>query len=93
MFVKEQVSEEEAREYAKEIGAVYRLTSAFSGTGIEELFKALGCKILDPNYIDEDDDDIGQKKFRTKSYGVKLEKQINKESNETKKKCCKWNFI
>ena len=55
LFDKEQVPEAEARQYAAEIGAVFKLTSACQATGIEELFKSIGCKILNPNYKDDDE--------------------------------------
>ena len=54
LYDKEQVSEAEARKYASEIGVVFKLTSALNGTGIEELFKILGRKIFDPNYIENE---------------------------------------
>ena len=50
--------EAEARNYASEIGAVFKLTSACTATGIEELFKSIGCKFLDPNYK-EDEEGVG----------------------------------
>ena len=55
LYDNEQVSEEEARKFADEIGAVFKLTSASTNTGIEELFKGVGCKVLDPNYVDDND--------------------------------------
>ena len=39
LFEKEEVTEEEAREFAKSIGAFFMLTSAKHGTGIHEAFK------------------------------------------------------
>ena len=50
MFDKEAVTEEEAKQFAQEIGAQFKTTSAFKNTGIDELFRAVGCKFLDPNY-------------------------------------------
>ena len=50
---KEQVPEEKAREFAKEIGAIFKLTSACTSIGIEELFVGVGCKFLDPNYKED----------------------------------------
>ena len=38
MFDKEEVSEQDARDFANQIGAQFRLTSAFENTGIDELF-------------------------------------------------------
>lgn len=54
LFDREQVSEEEAKEFAKEIKAIFRPTSAMTAIGIDELFSAVGKKILDPDYDDED---------------------------------------
>lgn len=54
LFDKEQVSEAEARKYASEIGAIFKLTSACTANGIEDLFRSIGCKFLDPNYKDDD---------------------------------------
>ena len=42
LYDNEAVSEDEARKFADEIGAVFRLTSASTNTGIEELFKNIG---------------------------------------------------
>ena len=50
MFDKEAVTEDEAKAFATEIGAQFQLTSAFKNNGIEELFKLVGCKYLDPNF-------------------------------------------
>ena len=50
----ERVSEERAREFAKEIGAIFKLTSASTSIGIEELFIGVGCKFLDPNYKEDE---------------------------------------
>ena len=49
LFDREQVSEEEAKEFAKEIKAIFRPTSAMTAIGIDELFSAVGKKILDPD--------------------------------------------
>ena len=55
LIEKEQVNEAEARKYAKEMGALFKVTSACTAAGIEELFRSIGCKILNPNYSDEDE--------------------------------------
>ena len=81
LYDNEQVSEDEARNFANEIGAVFKLTSASTNQGIEELFKGVGCRVLDPNY--SDDSDNSEKK---KDSNIKLD-----EKNTGKKKrkgCC-----
>ena len=50
LYDEEAVAEQEARDFAKSIGAIFSLTSAQSNTGINELFKDLGRKYLDPNF-------------------------------------------
>ena len=54
LFEKEQVPEAEARGFAKEIGAIFRLTSAYTAAGIEDLFRAIGSRYLDPNFVDDE---------------------------------------
>ena len=49
LYDEEAVSEQEARDYAKSIDAVFSLTSAQNNSGINELFKDLGRKYLEPN--------------------------------------------
>ncbi len=53
LFDSEKIPEEKARKFANEIGAIFRLTSACTSVGIEELFHSVGCKYLDPNYRDD----------------------------------------
>ena len=55
LIEKEQVNEAEARKYAKEVGALFKVTSACTAAGIEELFRSIGCKLLNPNYTEEDE--------------------------------------
>jgi hypothetical protein len=43
----EEVDENEARNFAKEIGAVFKPTSAKSNAGIDELFTELGKKYVE----------------------------------------------
>lgn len=48
----EEVSETEGRAFAKDIGAIFKCTSAKNSIGIEELFKSIGNKFIDPNMTD-----------------------------------------
>ena len=94
LFDREQVSEEEAKEFAKEIKAIFRPTSAMTAIGIDELFSAVGKKILDPNYDDEDVEpepmpEPTPKKtveINTKGKGIKLGEGGKEEKK--KEKCC-----
>ena len=80
LYDNEQVSEDEARNFANEIGAVFKLTSASTNQGIEELFKGVGCRVLDPNYSDNSDNN--EKK---KDSNIKLDE---KNTDKKKKKGC-----
>ena len=89
LFDKEQVPEADARNYAQEIGAVFKLTSACTATGIEELFKSIGCKFLDPNYK-EDEDGSGNNASSGQSgnTGGAVKLDANKAKEDKKKKGC-----
>jgi small GTP-binding protein len=50
----QEVSDEEARNFAKENNLLFRETSSKNASGIEEMFKYIGNKLIDPNFDDED---------------------------------------
>ena len=50
LYEKEEVNENEAREFAESIGAIFALTSAQTNSGINELFHDVGNKYLDPSF-------------------------------------------
>jgi len=85
LYDKEAVSEEEARKFASEIGAIFRLTSAFNNNNIDELFNAVGNLYLDPKF----QDDINLEKHEKKGENVTklttddlhVKKKKNKNNN------------
>ena len=81
LYDNEQVPEDEARAFANEIGAIFKLTSANTNTGIEELFKAVGCKVLDPNYNEESE-------ANNNKPNIKIEPDNNNNNIKKKKGCC-----
>ena len=60
LFDIEQVKEEEGKEFAKEIGAIFKLTSCSDNIGIQELFKAIGTKFLETCNFSDDTTGINQ---------------------------------
>jgi small GTP-binding protein len=54
LYNEEEIPEENARNFAKEINAFFSYTSASKFTGIDELFHNIGCKYIDPNFKSED---------------------------------------
>ena len=96
LYEKEEVPEQEAREYAKSIGAIFCLTSAQSNSGINELFEEMGKKFLDPNStINESENqnlDQAHKQKKDEKKKEKKEEQKNIQLKNVKKKekknCC-----
>ena len=84
MYDDEAVPEQEAREYAKSIGAIFQLTSAQNNSGINELFKNIGAKYLDPNTKIEEPEP-GQNNIIINAHD-----HIQKDNEQkNKKSCCK----
>jgi len=89
LFDEESVDEEEAIKFASEVGAVFKLTSARNGEGVENLFKTMGCKFIDNDYVDMDE--ILRKKSSEKNGNldnIKLDSEKIKEDNKQNKYCC-----
>ena len=97
LYENEQVSDEEGKKFAKEINAIFKLTSALSNTGIDRLFETIGKKILNPNFNEDDINDLSnsipgkQNVNINKNKGkdtVKLNNQ-NINNSDKKKRCCR----
>ena len=86
LYEYEEVSNKEGIELAKQIKAIYQRTSAKEENGgIDELFKIIGRKVLDPNI----EINTNLTKEERKNRGDKLMRdQIKKEKNNNKKGCC-----
>ena len=100
LYESQQVNEEEAKEFAKSINAIYQSTSAKSSSGIATLFDNIGHKFFDPNFntneIESKEKQEYEKKKNEKAQkktqpqlqtrGVKLES--NKTKPQKKGGCC-----
>jgi len=82
LYEDEKVSEEEARDFADEIGAIFQLTSSYENRGITELFKKIGYKILSPEITKSKKDDQKDEVVEEKSI------KLNDVKVKKKKKCC-----
>ena len=96
LYEYEEVTDEEAKEFAKSINAIYHQTSASKGTGINELFESIGAELLKPENIGE----FERKTTTYKKMAVRLNSEsfnnskLNKEEKsevrkDIKKNCCK----
>ena len=95
LLEKEVVSEEKARNLAKEINAIFETTSAAKNIGIEQLFHNVGCKYIDPDYkINESfsnkvkQKDKENKNEKNTNKKIKLDEKKLSRDNTKKKKCC-----
>ena len=85
LYEKEVVSEEEARQFAKENDAIYLNVSAKNGTNIKELFNACFQKYLEPNF------QVNIKELKKKmadSYMIKNKKKKDDKKKEKERKGC-----
>ena len=81
LFQQEQVTEEEGKKFAKNIGAVFHLTSCKESIGIDELFEECGKKYLEMNKLIDS-------KEKGKIHLDKDKANNNNNNEGKKKKCC-----
>ena len=99
LYETKQVEDEEVKDFAKSINAIFQYTSAKNASGIEELFTNIGKKVLNPTLdINEQENkekqiyeqkklEKTQKKIENRQRGVKLENS-NHQQKQEKKGCC-----
>ena len=75
LYEYEEVTEEQAEEFAKSINAIYQQTSAANGSGVKELFNMIGNKILNPNYKDVYD------KMKLLNNPIKIKKDVSQNDD------------
>jgi small GTP-binding protein len=104
LYEEEKVSEKEAQEYADQINAIFKSTSALSNTGIPNLFDNVVRKILNPNFdykaadkklaeeFQKKHDEEEKERQKEKNQRIKLSESDFKDNNNNngnkKKKCC-----
>ena len=82
LYEKEEITENEGREFAVKINAIFKLTSAQSGTGINKLFESLAEKYFSPEH---------ESKVKEVNTGRTESFLLNDRKNDgccKKKKCC-----
>ena len=97
LYENEQVTDEEGKKFAKEINAIFKITSALSNTGIDRLFESIGKKILNPNYTEDGINDLSNSipknnvniiNKKQERNTIKLNNDI-KNNGKEKKRCCR----
>ena len=95
LFENENVTEEQGKNLAEEIGAIFKSTSSYENLGINDLFKAIGYKMLAtlfPNYLESQ----GETEVYHTTLGDKKGFDVIEKNNikiddihvKKKKKCC-----
>ena len=82
MYQFEEITNDEGIAFSKEIDSIYRRTSAKSREGIDELFRLVWQKFLNPNSINT----TNMTNEELKKHGDKLKRE--KIKNEQKKRNC-----
>ena len=82
LFDKQQVSEEEGKKFAEEINAIFEITSAYNGVGIDELFEKIGMKLAG---LEENENNNEDKKQNI----LLIKEDITKNTNNNKI-CCQY---
>ena len=76
MYENEEVEENEGKQLAKELGAIFQKTSAKESTGVEDLFLNIGKRFVNPNSKEGG--------TSSKDKGQKLSSSKRKEKEEKK---------
>ena len=84
MYEKEEVNENEAKEFAEKIGAFFEITSAKNNTGITDLFMNAANRFVDPNYKGNSGE--GKDQGEQGDGNIKLDDKQKKK--EKKRGCC-----
>lgn len=88
MYDQEEIEEEKVRAFAKEIDAIFRLTSAKNASGVDELFKVIGNKFIDPNSSADEMTPEEKEIEKVRRQTVKISTNDDKKNEPSKGKCC-----
>ena len=83
LYVDEDVPEQEARDFAESINAIFALTSAKDNDGVEKLFRDIGNKYLESNFQEK----VSEAQKKQSPSFVMQKKEYIGEKNK-KKACC-----
>ena len=84
MYEYEEVTEAEAKAFAKDIGAIFQTTSAKLSNGVEELFKMIGKKFVNPDA--ENVSNLTKEELAKRNNQIKI--QEIKSKNKQNGGCC-----
>ena len=85
MYEYEEVTEQEAKACAKDIGAIFQTTSAKLSNGVDELFRMIGKKFVNPDA--ENVSNLTKEEMEQRKKQIKI-KEIKKNQKQEKGGCC-----
>ena len=91
LYLEEQVNDNEGKNLAKNINAIYLRTSAKLNSSIDELFNNIGNKYLNPEMeiiSNLTKEEMIQKSEQSRRDKIRIKNDINNNNNRGKKKCC-----
>lgn len=101
LYNEKKVDVKDVKDFAKQINAIFQLTSAKTSDGIENLFQIIGKKYLMPNYEYDAGDKLAKEKYdkiknEEKNTKIRIKKGNNNSdqndemtnNEKTKKGCC-----
>ena len=98
LYKDEQVSNNDGKNYADEIDAIFQNTSALSNSGIDMLFENLGKKFINPSYdyknpqaevsIDDNEKILKKNEDQKGDDKNKIKLKDQKKGKKGEKKCC-----
>ena len=85
MYEYEEVTEQEAKAFAKDIGAIFQTTSAKLSNGVDELFRMIGKEFVNPDA--ENVSNLTKEEMEQRKKQIKI-KEIKKNQKQEKGGCC-----
>ena len=82
LFNEEEVDEEEAKKFAKSIGAIFKLTSCKESIGIDELFSECGKRYLEVNKLIGNEVKVKKDSGNIKLGGTNATNNVNNNNNK-----------
>ena len=82
LYNRSQVPDEEAKNWADSIGAIFQFTSAKSNSGIDLLFENLAKKFFNPEFDYKQQDEEDKKEYEMKKKEIENKKKEEEEEQE-----------
>ena len=79
LFDNQQVKDEEGKEFAKKINAIFQVTSAKTNVGVDELFEKIAMRYIDPNYDSNQIESQEKMEYEQKKMDKKHQKKLEQQ--------------